>query len=59
MPQDADGTGLISLIWLACMYWNLYWCLERLGALEQAGKADAAGDAAGRLGRPGELRWRT
>lgn len=47
MPQDADGAGLISLIWLACMYWNLYWCLERLGALEQAGKTDAAGDAAG------------
>lgn len=50
MPQDADGTGLISLIWLACMYWNLYWCLERLGALEQAGKADVAGDAAGAAG---------
>lgn len=50
MPQDADGAGLISLIWLACMYWNLYWCLERLGALEQAGKTDAAG-AAGPSGK--------
>jgi predicted lipid-binding transport protein (Tim44 family) len=46
MPQDVDGTGWISLVWLACIYWNLYWCLERMGSLEQAGKADGTGEAA-------------
>lgn len=47
MPQDADGAGLISLIWLACIYWNLYWCLERMASLEQAGKADGSGETTG------------
>jgi predicted lipid-binding transport protein (Tim44 family) len=46
MPQDVDDTGWISLVWLACIYWNLYWCLERMGSLEQAGKADGTGEAA-------------
>ncbi|MCO5089960.1 Tim44/TimA family putative adaptor protein [Bosea sp. (in: a-proteobacteria)] len=47
MPQDADAAGLVSLIWLACIYWNLYWCLERMGAAGQAGEAEAPGEAAG------------
>ncbi len=30
MPQDADGSGLVSLIWTALIYWNIYWWLAHL-----------------------------
>lgn len=38
MPQDADGSGLVSLIWAAWIYWNIYWWLAHLSSLEQVKK---------------------
>ena len=28
MPQDTDGTGLLSLIWAIWIYWYIYCCLS-------------------------------
>jgi predicted lipid-binding transport protein (Tim44 family) len=38
MPQDADSSGLISLIWAAWIYWNVYWWLHRQSSPEHAEK---------------------
>ena len=36
MPQDADGTGLVALIWMAWIYWNVYWWLSQLASPEES-----------------------
>jgi len=34
MPQDADGTGLITLLWAIWIYWSVYWWTEHLSSLK-------------------------
>lgn len=46
MPQDADGSGLVALIWAAWIYWNVYWWLGQLTAPEE-------GEEERRFNRPG------
>lgn len=36
MPQDADSTGLVTLIWMAWIYWNVYWWLSQLASPEES-----------------------
>lgn len=36
MPQDADSTGLVALIWMAWIYWNVYWWLSQLASPEES-----------------------
>jgi len=36
MPQDADGSGLVALIWVAWIYWNIYWWLGHMSSLQRA-----------------------
>lgn len=52
MPQDADGAGLISLVWMACFYWNIRWWLQQLALLERTRNQQQAGDPGASL--PGE-----
>ncbi|MDX3806841.1 hypothetical protein ACXIUS_12585 [Bosea thiooxidans] len=37
MPHEADSTGLSTLLWLICIYWNLVWFTQQLTSLGQAG----------------------
>jgi predicted lipid-binding transport protein (Tim44 family) len=34
MPNDPDGSGLTSLIWAICIYWNLSWWIGYLSRLQ-------------------------
>lgn len=44
MPQEADGSGLISLVWMACIYWNIHWWLQHLASLERTRDEQQTGD---------------
>lgn len=39
MPQDAESSGLISLLWAIWIYLNIYWWLDNLSSPEQADKS--------------------
>lgn len=47
MPHEADSTGLTTLLWLICVYWNLVWFTQQLTSLGQAGNGETAEQAAG------------
>ncbi|AMN41150.1 Tim44 domain-containing protein [Rhodoplanes sp. Z2-YC6860] len=38
MPQDAESSGLISLLWAIWVYLNIYWWLDNLSSTEQTDK---------------------
>lgn len=39
MPEEADGSALVSLLWAAWIYWNIYWWLDHWSSLQQEKKA--------------------
>lgn len=45
MPQEADGSSLISLVWMACIYWNIHWWLQHLASLERTRNEQPSGDS--------------
>ena len=47
MPHEADSTGLSTLFWLICIYWNLVWFTQQLTSLGQAGNGEPAEQAVG------------
>lgn len=47
MPQDSDGSGLMSLFWAMLIYWNIYTWLEHLASLEQRNGGRRQGDRPG------------
>ncbi|WP_306224503.1 hypothetical protein [Bosea beijingensis] len=47
MPHEADSTGLSTLLWLICIYWNLVWFTQQLTSLGQAGNGEPAEQTAG------------
>lgn len=47
MPYEADSTGLSTLLWLICIYWNLVWFTQQLTSLGQAGNGEPAEQGAG------------
>ena len=38
MPQDADATGLVFLIWAGWIYWNVYWWLDQVASSQDSEK---------------------
>jgi predicted lipid-binding transport protein (Tim44 family) len=53
MPQDSDGSGLMSLLWAMLIYWNVYTWLEHLASLEQRNGGQRQGDQPGLSDRVG------
>lgn len=50
MSQDADGSGLVTLVWGLWIYWTIYWWHDHLSSLSQAKKemqSDAISSPAG------------
>lgn len=45
MSQDADGSGLVSLIWGLWIYWSIYWWHQHLSSLSQAKKEPQPGSS--------------
>ncbi|WP_449255096.1 Tim44 domain-containing protein [Bosea sp. (in: a-proteobacteria)] len=50
MPHEADSTGLSTLLWLICIYWNLVWFTQQLTSLGQAGTPEQTEQAVGDQG---------
>ena len=49
MPHEADSTGLTTLLWLICVYWNLVWFTQQLTSLGQAGNGETADPDTGEI----------
>ncbi|MGE3148253.1 MAG: Tim44 domain-containing protein [Pseudorhodoplanes sp.] len=47
MPQDADGSGLISLLWMTWAYCNIYWWLEYLASTSDSPETQAPSHPSG------------
>ena len=47
MPHEADSTGLSTLFWLICIYWNLVWFTQQMTSLGQAGTGEPAEQTVG------------
>lgn len=52
MPHEADGTGMSTLLWLICVYWNLVWFTQQITALGQAENGEPPNQAADGQARP-------
>lgn len=43
MPDDANGSGLVTLVWALWIYWTVSWWYEHLSSLSRAKKESQAG----------------
>jgi predicted lipid-binding transport protein (Tim44 family) len=43
MPEDANGSGLVTLVWALWIYWTVSWWYEHLSSLSRAKKEPQAG----------------